>query len=252
MNVDKLLSELQSIPEPPPVLIWMPKQPPTAAGASAGAAKGKHTAPRAVDPAKLTPHQRNLLAQEWNTREAQRASGFDGPLTLARERIERLHDDLRKRLQAEPWPAEEERKRFMRRTVMMETEEHRLWNEGMSATRIKIETLEKQIAKMIDAATQDDQLLSALPDLEAKYAAEAAERLDEVRRNQERTYADALERLARPGSHDRTAAQGAIKRLTDDNPDIAARERQRRAEVTAEERKRHHSSTSAPTRERFR
>lgn len=244
MNVDNLLEELRSIPSevvPQPVVVALhkrpqqPQQPPAGAGVSRPPPR-----PALPDPATLTPHQRELIAQAWDSQQAQISGAFDGPLTRATEHLERLRDDLRKRLRAEPWPQEEPRKRFMRGTVMLETSEHRMWREGLETGRDRAAALEKQIREMIDTATTDTRLLAALPDLELRATAQTAERLEEMRRYQERQYADALERLERspPGSYERTAAQSTIKRLMDGNPEISQRERQRRAEFAEQERQR--------------
>lgn len=248
MNTDELLSELRCLPDSPSpaaVTVWAPKgtQEPTA-GAEASAARTCHI----PNPANLTPRQRDLIASEWDTREAQRTGAFDGPLTRANGRLEQFRADMRKRLQSEPWPAEAERKRFMRRTAMMETDQHREWREALAAVRERADTLEAQIVGIIDNAIRDRRLLAVLSDLEARDKAAVAEQLDQMRSNQERQYAKALTTLehSRPGSHDRTAAQASIRRLMGVNPDIAERERQRRAEVAAKERQRQGVNHNAP------
>lgn len=251
MNVDNLLRELQSIPEqsPPPVVVYKRPQAEQQPPANAGTAKAP---PRRAlpDPAMLTPHQRELIAHAWDAQEAQRSGVFDGPLTRARERLNRLQDDLRRRLQTEPRPAKESRKRFLRGATMIETAMHKQWREALQADRDRAAVLERQIEEMIDKSVQAPTLLAALPTLEAKRAGQIAEQHQVVKIAQERQYADALARLerSRPGSHDRSAAQTTISRLMDVNPDISKREKERRVQAAALEHQRLNDvRVSAPT-----
>lgn len=241
MNVDNLLRELQTIPEPhvvPKSVVVALHKRPQQPHVGAGAAKAP---PRALpDPATLTSEQRWLIAHAWDTQQAQRSGAFDGPLTRANERLKRQLDDLRKRLNAEPWPEEEPRKRFLRGTVMVETADHREWREGLVAGRDRAAELEMQIKEMINKAVQAPALLGALPELEVKRAKELAKQQEAIRIAQERQYTDALERFERssPSSHERTAAQSTIRRLMNSNEEIAEREKERRAKVAAQERER--------------
>lgn len=231
MNVSDLLADVRTIKD---------DAPPTT--------KGNKVARALPDPTTLTPHQRDLLATEWDSREAQRRGSFDGPLTLARAQQDKLREILRKKRQAEPWPTHEHRARLFGQPKTVETDEHRKWRADLQEVQQKFERLEKQIGQMIDKAIRDPDLLKTLPRLEKKAAQEQAERLFQQRRAEEKEYEKALERLerSRPGSHDRTAAQAIIKRLMDTNPEIADRERERRVQVAAQERQRLNQGQGIP------
>lgn len=236
LNVSDLLADLKTIkddPPAPPVVVY---KRPQAEQEPPPATKGKARAARPLpDPTTLTPHQRDLLANEWDSREAQRRGSFDGPLTLARAQQDKLREILRKKRQAEPWPTHEQRRRLFGASKQVETAEHKQWRADLQEVQQKFERLEKHIRQMIDKATTDPALLESLPLLEGRAAQKQAERLFQQRQAEEREYQKAVERLekARPDSADRAAALSVIKRVTQANPALAEQEKQRRAQMVA-------------------
>lgn len=218
-----------------------PAADPTGRGKTGKTGKASVVATPICDPERLTTRQKGLLARAWDDKEARRTGAFDGPLTLARERQQRLQATLRKQIQSEPWPHEKPRRRFLRDAIMVETEDHAIWREATQTTREKIETLENKINEMINKAIADTALRAALPALEAIADRNEAQQQRAAKEKAVQLYESAIQLLSttRPGSYQAQQALATIKQATKSDLGLKMREQQRRAEAAALERQRH-------------
>jgi len=189
-------------------------------------------AAKPTPPKALTAAQRDLLAAEWDSREAAKAGTFDGPLAQAQEKLERLEERLYKHRKAEPWPQFEYKRRLFGGTRKVETKEHQEWSERLLDQNKNLDAIKGKIAAMIDQAAADPSLLDRLPDLESQAAKDHCTQEAQRQAYAHTRYHQAIKDLskARPGSHEASRAYCAINNAIKADPALTELERQRRAE----------------------
>ncbi|USP49522.1 hypothetical protein [Alcaligenes faecalis] len=209
-----------------------------AAGAVGSAAAGavRETMPDSIKPHTLSEQQKRLLLDAFDQREAAKTGSFEGPLSLAHEQLERLNQRISQHQQSEPEGGIYLKKRLFRTPILSETDEHKKWRESLEKGREHAQKLESQISKMQKSAFNDPDLLKALPQL-----AQASEE----RQSQQRAaalewateqYQKAVEQLdSTPPGTARERLFRTIKIATDEYPELAEQERERRANRAAEE-----------------
>ncbi len=202
------------------------------AGAARGARQGNSAVQKQTPRQALTPTQKELLAQAWDEEQARKVGLFVGPMHEARERLEFTRAGLAKHMKAEPWPSQE-RRRGLFGSRLIETKEHADWQTAWEEQRLRVEQLEERVNRMVAQATSDAKLISMLPQLEKEDAAASEHQAARLRDQARRSYEQALETLkkAQPGSHQARQAYASIVASTKNDPELAERERERRAEL---------------------
>lgn len=209
-----------------------------AAGAVGSAAVGavRETMPDSIKPYTLSEQQKRLLLDAFDQREAAKTGSFDGPLARTQEQLERLNQRISQHQQSEPDDGIYLKKRLFRTPILTETDEHKKWRESLEKEREHAQKLENQISKMQKSAFNDPDLLKALPQLiQAHDERQSQQRAAALETATER-YQKAVEQLtdAQPGAQ-RDRLLRTIKFTTDEHPELAEQERERRTKLAAEE-----------------
>lgn len=209
-----------------------------AAGSVGSAAVGavRETMPDSIKPHTLSEQQKRLLLDAFDQREAAKTGSFEGPLSLAHEQLERLNQRISQHQQSEPENGIYLKKRLFRTPILSETDEHKKWRESLEKGREHAQKLESQISKMQKSAFNDPDLLKALPGLtQAHNERQSQQRAAALEAATER-YQKAVEQLtdAQPGTQ-RDRLLRTIKIATDEYPELAEQERERRANRASEE-----------------
>lgn len=209
-----------------------------AAGAVGSAAVGavRETLPDAIRPHTLSEHQKRLLLDAFDQREAAKTGSFEGPLSLAHERLERLNQQISQHQQSEPENGIYLKKRLFRTPILSETDEHKKWRESLEKGREHAQKLESQISKMQKSAFNDPDLLKALPGLTQAHDERQSQQRAAALESAKERYQKAVEQLdSTPAGTSRERLFRTIKIATDEYPELAEKERERRANRASEE-----------------
>lgn len=209
-----------------------------AAGAVGSAAVGavRETMPDSIKPHTLSAQQKRLLLDAFDQREAAKTGSFDGPLSRTQEQLERLNHQISQHQQSEPENGIYLKKRLFRTPILSETDEHKKWRESLEKGREHAQKLESQISRMQKSAFNDPDLLKALPGLiQAHDERQSQQRAAALETATER-YQKAVEQLdSTPAGTARERLFRTIKIATDEYPELAEQERERRANRASEE-----------------
>lgn len=209
-----------------------------AAGAVGSAAVGavRETMPDSIKPHTLSEQQKRLLLDAFDQREAAKNGSFEGPLARTQEQLERLNQRISQHQQSEPENGIYLKKRLFRTPILSETDEHKAWRESLEKGREHAQKLESQISKMQKSAFNDPDLLKALPGLTQAHDERQSQQRAAALESATEKYQKAVEQLndAQPGAQ-RDRLLRTIKIATDEHPELAEQERERRANRAAEE-----------------
>ncbi|MCR4143975.1 hypothetical protein [Alcaligenes faecalis] len=209
-----------------------------AAGAvgSAAICAVRETMPNSIKPHTLSEQQKRLLLDAFDQREAAKTGSFDGPLSRTQEQLERLNQRISQHQQSEPEGGIYLKKRLFRTPILSETDEHRKWRESLEKGREHAQKLESQISKMQKSAFNDPDLLRALPQLAQASEERQSQQRAAALESATEQYQKAVEQLdSTPPGTARERLFRTIKIATDEYPELAEQERERRANRASEE-----------------
>lgn len=231
MTIDSkaLLASLSALPPDETIAV-------ASAVGSAAVDAVRETMPDAIRPHTLSEQQKRLLLDAFDQREAAKTGSFEGPLSHTQEQLERLNQRISQHQQSEPENGIYLKKRLFRTPILSETDEHKKWRESLEKGREHAQKLESQISKMQKSAFNDPDLLKALPGLTKEHDERQSQQRAAALESATEKYQKAVEQLDHtPPGTARERLFRTIKIATDEYPELAEQERERRANRAAEE-----------------